>query len=127
MSKKEIFSDYGDVAMSFFSTGKRDEPPANEEHRETPVPGVAMRDVPKDPKPPRRSKNENIGIPEGYKVDPRFVEMKTKRVQLVFQPSFYQKMKEKADALGLFFNEYATQALAAFEESQEHQQTTKSS
>ena len=127
MSKKEVFSDYGDVAMSFFSTGKRDELPANEEHAEKPVPEVAMSDAPKDPKPARRSKNENIGIPEGYKVDPRFVEMKTKRVQLVFQPSFYLKMKEKADALGLSFNEYATQALAAFEESQEHQQTTKSS
>ena len=43
-------------------------------------------------------------IPDGYK--PAYVEVKSKRVQLVFQPSIYEKAKSKASKQGLSLNEY---------------------
>lgn len=42
--------------------------------------------------------------PKGYKV--AYVEVKSKRVQLVFQPSIYNRAKTKAAELGLSLNEY---------------------
>lgn len=49
--------------------------------------------------------------PEGYKVNPLYVEKRTKRVQLVMQPSIYERTKTEADRLGLSFNEYVHKAL----------------
>ena len=42
--------------------------------------------------------------PEGYKT--AYVEVKSKRVQLVFQPSIYERAKAKATEQGLSLNEY---------------------
>lgn len=48
--------------------------------------------------------------PEGYKVNPAYIEKRTKRVQLVLQPSLYERLKIAADQAGISFNEYANQA-----------------
>ena len=44
--------------------------------------------------------------PEGYKLNPMYIEVKSKRVQLVLQPSLYTKVKAAADAAGISFNEF---------------------
>ena len=49
--------------------------------------------------------------PEGYKLNPMYVETKSKRVQLVLQPSLYNRVKAAADAAGLSFNEYCHRLL----------------
>lgn len=49
--------------------------------------------------------------PEGYKLNPLYVETKSKRVQLVLQPSLYTKVKTAADAEGISFNEYCHRLL----------------
>lgn len=49
-------------------------------------------------------------IPEGFKVNPEFIEKKSKRVQLVLQPSLYEKIKSAADKAGISLNEYAHRA-----------------
>lgn len=49
--------------------------------------------------------------PPGYKLDRRFVEVKSRRVQLVMQPSLQAKVKAAADKRGLSFNEYVHQIL----------------
>lgn len=49
-------------------------------------------------------------VPEGYKLNPKYIEKRTKRIQLVVQPSLYDKLKAAADAAGLSLNEYANQA-----------------
>ena len=49
--------------------------------------------------------------PEGYKLNPLYVETKSKRVQLVLQPSLYTKVKAAADAEGISFNEYCHRLL----------------
>lgn len=42
--------------------------------------------------------------PEGYK--PAYIEVKSKRVQLVLQPSIYERAKAKATEQDISFNEY---------------------
>ena len=51
--------------------------------------------------------------PDGFKYNPKFVETRSKRVQLVLQPSVYAKLKARADKAGVSFNEYCH---AIFEE-----------
>ncbi len=48
--------------------------------------------------------------PEGHKLNPKYIEKRSKRIQLVVQPSLFEKMKAAADAVGLSLNEYANQA-----------------
>ena len=50
--------------------------------------------------------------PTGYKVNPELIETKTKRLQLVLQPSLFAKIKETATAQGLSVNEYCHRVLA---------------
>lgn len=49
--------------------------------------------------------------PAGYKVNPLYVETKTRRLQLVLQPSLYERVKARARASGLSINEYVHQTL----------------
>ena len=52
--------------------------------------------------------------PTGYKVNPEFIEIKSKRVQLVLQPSLYNEAKESAIAAGISFNELVHLALRSY-------------
>ena len=45
-------------------------------------------------------------VSEGFKPNPAFIECKTKRVQLLMQPSLYERAKKQAEAEGLSFNSY---------------------
>lgn len=49
--------------------------------------------------------------PEGYKLNPLYVETKSRRLQLVLQPSLYERVKAGAKAAGLSVNEYVHQIL----------------
>jgi len=44
--------------------------------------------------------------PEGYKVNPMYIETRSKRLQVVLQPSLYEKVKAAADAQGVKVNSY---------------------
>lgn len=44
--------------------------------------------------------------PEGYKKNPMFVEKKTRRLQLVLQPSLYERVKAAAERNGSSVNDY---------------------
>ena len=46
------------------------------------------------------------GQAKGKKVNPLFVEAKTRRVSIVLAPSLYKVAKKRADKKGLSFNEY---------------------
>ncbi len=50
-------------------------------------------------------------IPEGYKVNPLYIEKRTRRVQLALQPSVYDKLKAKAEAKHLSVTEYITRLI----------------
>lgn len=72
-----------------------------------PQPVEQLADQPETP--PRATEKP----PAGYKMDPRFVEVKSRRLQLVLQPSLYERVKAKAAAAGISVNEYVHQILAA--------------
>lgn len=44
--------------------------------------------------------------PDGYKVNPLFIEKRTKRIQLIMQPSVYERAKQQAESRGTSFNDY---------------------
>lgn len=43
--------------------------------------------------------------PEGYKVNPAYIEKKTRRLQLLMRPSLYDRVKARAEAEGQSVNE----------------------
>lgn len=43
--------------------------------------------------------------PEGYKPNPLYVEKRSKRLQLLLQPSLYEKVKARADKQGCSVND----------------------
>lgn len=54
--------------------------------------------------------------PEGYKPNPEYIETKSKRVQLLVQPSVYEAVKAKAKANGISTNEAINEALREYTE-----------
>ncbi len=67
--------------------------PKKREAKKAPAPG--------NPAPP----------PEGFKRNPEFIEVKSRRLQLVLQPSLFDRVKETASAAGLSVNEYVSRIL----------------
>lgn len=55
--------------------------------------------------------NEWASIPKGYKLNPQYVEVKSRRLQLVLQPSLYKRVKKQAKAHKLSVNEYVHRVL----------------
>ena len=49
--------------------------------------------------------------PEGYRANPLYIEVKSRRMQLLVQPSLYEKVKAAAEAEGISINEYVHKAL----------------
>lgn len=49
--------------------------------------------------------------PEGYKLNPMYVETKSKRLQLVIQPSLLARVRQRAEEQGLSVNEYIHRTL----------------
>ncbi len=49
--------------------------------------------------------------PEGFKINPEYIEVKSRRLQLVLQPSLFSRVKERASSAGLSVNEYVSRIL----------------
>lgn len=52
--------------------------------------------------------------PEGYKLNPEYIETKSKRVQLLLQPSVVESMKALAKAKGISLNEAVNEAIKEY-------------
>lgn len=74
--KKSFKADLANPAMQFIST------PAEETVTET-----------------------RAEAPEGYRVNPLYIEKRSKRLQMLIQPSLYDKLKSKADREGYSVND----------------------
>lgn len=55
-------------------------------------------------------------VPEGYKANPEYIETKSRRVQLLIQPSVYDALKARAQAEGVSVNEVINTALKKYTE-----------
>lgn len=49
--------------------------------------------------------------PEGYRYNYELIETKSRRVQLLMQPSLHEKLKRRAEEQGMSFNNYVHQIL----------------
>ena len=52
--------------------------------------------------------------PKGYKLNPLYVEVKSRRVQLLLRPSLYNALLKQAKAQGVSFNDMANTILQAY-------------
>lgn len=52
--------------------------------------------------------------PAGYRPNPAFIEMKSRRVQALIQPSVYEAVKAKASRAGISVNEAINAALREY-------------
>lgn len=53
---------------------------------------------------PQTQKQTDKKAPEGYKVNPEYIEKKSRRLQLLMQPSLYKLLKERALGEGTSVN-----------------------
>lgn len=88
---KKTFKDSINPAMSFISQESIDRAEG-----ETPATAEAKR--------PDKA-------PEGYKLNPIYIETKSKRLQLLIQPSLHEKLKRKAQAEGTSVNDLVNSIL----------------
>lgn len=65
---------------------------------------------------------QQLKAPEGYKINPLYIETKSKRVQLLMQPSLVTAVKELAKEKGVSMNELVSVALKEYltKEGKEH-------
>lgn len=49
--------------------------------------------------------------PEGYKVNPLYIEKRSKRLQLLIQPNLYERVKAQADGEGCSVNDFIHRVL----------------
>ena len=54
-----------------------------------------------------------VKAPAGYKINHAFIETKSKRVNVLMQPSLHERIKAAAAAQGLSVNDYIHKALEA--------------
>lgn len=92
MASKKTFKD-DNPALSFMT--------AQEETLETTV-------------EPVKTVNTAVKPPKGYKYNPEYIETKSKRVQLILQPSVVEKAKELAKKRGLSLNEAFSEAIKEY-------------
>lgn len=71
--------------------------------------------------PARRGK-----APEGYRINPKYIELRTRRMQLLLPPSTHDRAKALADQLGVSLNELVNQALEEALYSEDTQQRIRS-
>ena len=86
-----------DVVTSFLS-GSDSQPAAGKKEEPAPVPADPF---------------EKENLPHGWKINREVVESKTKRVQLLMQPSLHAKVRKAAQDRGLSVNDYIHRLLAA--------------
>lgn len=98
-------------ALAFISEAEEEKRPP----KAKPTSKTAKKDAPKLPKSKATTK-DGERAPEGYKLAPEFIETKTKRVQLLVQPSLYEAVKAKASSLGISTNEAISEALRQYTE-----------
>lgn len=58
-------------------------------------------------------------VPKGYKLNPQYIETKSKRVQALIQPSVYKEAKKVSKKLGISMNDFINRAMkeASYNES----------
>lgn len=73
---------------------------------------ITMPAEPKEITQTTENRAEQAVTPEGYKLNPAYIEKRTRRVQIVLQPSLYKKIEAHYKELGYkSFNDYINSIL----------------
>ena len=92
MAKSKTFKKEDNPAMSFISQESIDKVDGKPEGKATTPRG-------------------NRKPPEGYKLNPEFIEKRDKRVQILLQPSLYREAKAVSAELGISLNDFIHRAI----------------
>jgi hypothetical protein len=89
---------------------------AKKDFRRDPATAFISSATEKTEKPPKKatsspSSRAKKEAPTGYKLNPDYVETKSRRVQALVQPSVYESVKAKAEAKGISTNEAINEAM----------------
>ena len=106
MASKKDFSKQQNPALAYITWQEAQEAPVEEIHEET---AQSAAEGLVAPQKGIRIRKEDV--PAGYKPNPLFVEIKSRRLQLLVQPSLYEAIKAQAKAKGISVNEFAHRAL----------------
>lgn len=103
-AKKKSFRDDISPAMNFISQESIEKVEQAEKPLQQKEEGKTISEIRKE-------------APEGYKVNPLYIETRSKRIQCLLQPSLYDKLKDKAETEGVSVNEVINSILLdAFKE-----------
>ena len=110
MGKNKDFTTKSNPTMSFIDTGNKEEKkPATKtfkvEPKETPKPEPKIIVI-DDKRSTSKAK-----APEGYKPNPEYIETKSKRVQILLQPSLHEEVKAISKKLGISANDFIHRAI----------------
>lgn len=102
MASKKTFKDSITApAMSFISQESIDK-----------AEGAGQATTPAETQPESAAAPKTAKAPEGYKLNPLYLETKSKRIQLLIQPSLHDKLKHKAQSEGTSVNDLIHTILA---------------
>ena len=118
MSKsKKNFLD--NPALRFIDIPQEEEQEQEQEQEQETAPAPAeyeKPEKPEKPEPPERAQTAPdelraaVNVPEGYRLE-KITERRTKRLQLVVEPSLHDRLKAAAKDAGVSVNEFAIRAL----------------
>lgn len=103
MAGKKSFTAQQNPALSFISVNE-DEPQEKERKNSTSNHQPEMKQN-QQVKETGFSNVRNTEVPDGFKINPLYLEKRSRRIQLVVQPSLYEAIKAKATAEGVSVNE----------------------
>lgn len=109
MAGKKSFVTQQNPALAFISTPEA--APQEAEANSPSAKGSAKKAAEAPHKPTLKIKT--TGAPEGFKANPLYVETKSRRMQLLVQPSLYEAIKARATAEGTSVNELVHSILEA--------------
>ena len=112
MSKsKKNFLD--NPALRFIDIPQEEEQEQEEEQAQETAPAPAESEKPETPERTQTDPDElraAVNVPEGYRLE-KITERRTKRLQLVIEPSLHDRLKAAAKDAGVSVNEFAIRAL----------------
>ena len=108
MAGKKSFAGQKNPALAFISVQEPQEERAEDEAKAT------RKSAAKEPDTASSAAHvKTTDAPEGFKANPLFVETKSRRMQLLVQPSLYEAIKARATAEGQSVNELIHSILEA--------------
>ena len=112
MAGKKSFAGQQNPALAFISTPEAAPEAVEDNSPSTRKAAVKAAEAP-EKATPQRLKIKTTGAPEGFKANPLYVETKSRRLQLLVQPSLYDAIKARATAEGQSVNELVHSILEA--------------